>query len=267
MTETEMEWLTTHRPVELRASNGNSRSIGGYAAVFNRQSENLGGFVERVAPSFFNDSRADGWPGVIARYNHDDAFLLGATRNGTLQLSIDGIGLNYVVSLPESRDDILELVSRGDIGSSSFAFQVTQDDWGLTERNLPLRSLVSGRLMDVAPVSRPAYRDTSVGLRSLAAHKDVPVEDVIALSAQHELRKLFIRTDRPSERRGWRGRRRGRSTGALSGATAKAHIMAKAPLSGAGAKVQTMAKVSEPISGGVARVRTLAKKHPRQLAV
>lgn len=60
MTETVMEWLTTRRPVKLRASSGNSRSIGGYAAMFNRQSENLGGFVERVAPSFFNKSRADG---------------------------------------------------------------------------------------------------------------------------------------------------------------------------------------------------------------
>ena len=49
-----------------------SRTIGGYAAKFNTFSENLGGFTERIAPSFFNKSRGDGWPGVLARYNHDD---------------------------------------------------------------------------------------------------------------------------------------------------------------------------------------------------
>src|SRR6476659_2333628 len=115
---TETERLATRRPVEVRAGAGESRSVGGYAAVFGQRSENLGGYVERIADSFFNKSAADGWPGVVCRYNHDDAFLLGATRNQTLRLSIDGTGLNYVVALPESRSDILELVSRGDIGNS-----------------------------------------------------------------------------------------------------------------------------------------------------
>ena len=84
MTEKETERLSTRKPVEVRGGSGNSRLIGGLAAVFNRPSHNLGTFVERVAPSFFNKSRADGWPGVIARYNHDDNYLLGATRSGTL---------------------------------------------------------------------------------------------------------------------------------------------------------------------------------------
>jgi len=90
---------------------------------------------------------------------------------------------------------VLELVGRGDIQQSSFTFMDVEDDWtysgGVTHR-----TLLSGGILDVAPVSAvPAYEDTTVGLRSLAAHKDVPDEDVFALARQHELRKLFIRTD------------------------------------------------------------------------
>lgn len=195
--ESQRERIFTSVAVELRlaATGSASRSIGGYASVFNKPSQNLGGFIERVAPSFFNKSRADGWPDVIARYNHDDAFLLGATRNGTLQLSIDETGLNYTVELPESRSDVLELVSRGDIGKSSFAFQTHEDDWGLSEQGYPQRTLIQGRLIDVAPVSTPAYRDSTVGMRSLAKKMDAKLEEIVSLAKSDELRKLFVRTD------------------------------------------------------------------------
>jgi HK97 family phage prohead protease len=180
--------------VEVR-SGGKSRTIGGYAAVFNRPSENLGGFIERIESRFFNKSKADNWPGVVCRYNHKDDFLLGATHSGTLQLSIDGTGLDYSVDLPECRNDVLEMVTRRDIFSSSFAFQAYEDDWSLSDQGYPMRSLVSGRLIDVAPVSTPAYRDATVAKRSLAEHMHAPIEDVVKLAECDELRKLFKRTD------------------------------------------------------------------------
>jgi phage head maturation protease len=71
--------------VELRAGS-EKRTFGGYAAKFNTQSKNLGGFIERIDPGFFSKSRGDGWPDVIARYNHDDNMLLGTTGASTLRL-------------------------------------------------------------------------------------------------------------------------------------------------------------------------------------
>src|SRR5215211_7385087 len=94
--------------VELRADSG-KRNIGGYAAVFNKLSQNLGGFVEQLAPSAFNKSRGDGWPDVMARFNHEDAGLLGTTNSGTLKLKIDEFGLLYDVDPPAARSDIVEL--------------------------------------------------------------------------------------------------------------------------------------------------------------
>jgi HK97 family phage prohead protease len=195
----EPETRTTARPVVLRAT-GARRVIGGYGATFGGRSENLGGFHERVDNRAFNKSAGDGWPGAVARFNHLDEMLLGTTKARTLRLAIDQTGLFYEVDLPESRNDVLELVTRGDISSSSFAFECWDDSWGY-EDGTALRTLLSVRLLDVSPVTRAAYPDATVGLRSLARFVDAPIADVIDLSNRHELRKLFVRTDIPVETR------------------------------------------------------------------
>lgn len=199
--------------VQVRAA-GERRKIGGYAAVFNRYSDNLGGFIEKVAPPFFNKSRADGWPDVIARFNHDDNMLLGTSDNNTLGLQIDETGLLYEVDPPDARADILELVSRGDVRKSSFAFRVSQDgdDWAVNDLGNVVRTLISGTLVDVAPVTRPAYPDSTAGVRSaagkaalaavdlaaalesLARKFEADLDEVRALAVENELRRFFIKT-------------------------------------------------------------------------
>jgi len=198
VTFSELERRFTAGSVELRETGSGGRPrIGGYAAVFNKPSGDLGGFIEEVAPSAFNMSRGVGWSGVIARYNHDDNMLLGTVHGGTLELEIDRVGLGYVVEPPPTRADIVDLVRRGDVHQSSFAFRVPSDgdDWGLTEDGYPLRTLRTVQLVDVAPVNMPAYSDSTVGLRSLAERKGVPLAEVRKLAAGHELRRLFRRTD------------------------------------------------------------------------
>ncbi len=179
------------------ASDDKKPSIGGYAAKYNKQSRNLGGFVEQIDLRAFNKSRGDGWPDVMARYNHDDNMLLGTTAAGTLRLSVDEVGLFYEVDPPAARADILELVGRGDVGKSSFAFRVMGDgeEWGLNDLDIPLRTLTNVQLVDVAPVNSPAYLDTSSALRSLANRMDAPLEEIRKLAGENELRRLFKRTD------------------------------------------------------------------------
>lgn len=200
--------------VEVRAG-GAGRVIGGQAVVFHRESRNLGSFVEVVLPQFFDQTRADGWPGtgdgVVCRYQHKDEYLLGTTRAGTLRLEVNPQGLSYDVDTPLSRQDVLELVERGDISQSSFAFRVSEEEWSRNAAGYTQRSLVSGVLIDVAPVLTPAYEDTSVGLRHLADLRGIPFEDVAALAGQHRLDRLFVRTDRRT----------------MSGAQARAHVMGR----------------------------------------
>jgi HK97 family phage prohead protease len=187
----------TTMTVELRTPPGEQPRIGGYAAMFTKVSQNLGGFVEVVERSFFNKSRGDGWPDVMCRYNHDDNMLLGTTGAGTLRLGLDDTGLDYNVSPPHSRADVVELVTRGDVRKSSFAFRVPKDgeDWGLSDQGYPMRHLLTGQLVDVAPVNVPAYLDTSAALRSLAVRMEAEEEEVRNLAGANELRRFFVRTD------------------------------------------------------------------------
>jgi HK97 family phage prohead protease len=194
MSESERRY--TAGKVELRARN-EKRTIGGYAAKFEKPSQNLGGFIEVIRNTFFNKSKGDGWPDVLARYNHDDNMLLGTTGSGTLRLNLDEVGLDYEVDPPQARADVLELVERGDVHKSSFAFHVFEDDWTMSDQGFPQRSLISGQLIDVAPVNSPAYLDTSTGLRSLAQKFEADLEEVRSLAKNDELRKFFKVTTGP----------------------------------------------------------------------
>lgn len=193
MTNSEERRYTTGA-VELR-KNGASPSIEGYAALFNRESRNLDGFKEQVDPAFFNKSKGDGWPGVKARMEHDDRFILGTTNSGALKLTIDGIGLRYNVEPPEGfPQHMISLIERGDITQSSFAFRAYDDDWSLNKDGFPMRTLLSGKLIDVAPVSDPAYIDTTAGLMSLATRCHADIAEVRSMAQNNELKKLLTQS-------------------------------------------------------------------------
>ena len=193
----ETERRFTPGVIEVRTAADGQR-IGGYGAVFDVLSRNLGGFVEKVGTGAFNRSRADSWPNVVCRYNHDPNMVLGTSASGYLQLSTDGVGLDYSVLPPQSRADILELVERRDIRFSSFAFRCAAggDEWSTTDQNYPMRVLHDVELVDVAPVLDPAYPDATAGLRSLARAMDAPFEEVRSMAGTDELRRFFTRTDR-----------------------------------------------------------------------
>ena len=152
---------------EIRMSE-DGKTLIGYAAVYNRRSLDLGGFVEVIQCGAFDDllnSNID----VIARYNHDQNIVLGRRSSGTLQLYSDSKGLLYKLLMPETRADISELIRRGDVRGSSFAFSVKKEDQTWDRTQTPqVRSIsrFSG-LFDVGPVVTPAYPDTTVAMRSL----------------------------------------------------------------------------------------------------
>lgn len=194
MTERSIETRYTAGVVELRAKDGGKKA-GGYAIMWNRLSQNLGGFVERVGPDATNKSLADGVD-VLARYNHDGNLLLGRTSSGTLRLEADGTGLGYEVDLPDTTAgrDIAVLMERGDVRHSSFAMRVMEDDWSLTEQGFPLRTITDLHLVDVAPVNSPAYLDTSSGLRSLAETRGVDFDDVVKAARANALAEIVRST-------------------------------------------------------------------------
>ncbi len=155
---------------EIRVEDGESPKIRGYGAVFNSLSEDLGGFVEIIAPGAF--ARAIEKSDVRALINHDMSLILGRTSARTLVIDEDEVGLRYEIDPPETSyaKDLLVSLRRGDVTQSSFGFTVAKDEWQrpTAERPMTLRVIHEiERLYDVSPVTFPAYQGTSVSVRAV----------------------------------------------------------------------------------------------------
>ena len=152
---------------EFRMENAQyeGNTIRGYAAVYNSDSEWMGGFYEQIATGAFDDVMDND---VRAYFNHDENLLLGRVSSGTLRIGTDKRGLFYEVDLPNTTyaNDLVELMKRGDVNQSSFAFLIDQDRWeqrdGKTYRIIEKVS----RLLDVSPVAQPAYPDATSELKT-----------------------------------------------------------------------------------------------------
>lgn len=151
--------------LELReAGEGAARTLFGYAAVFGAWSEDLGGFRERLEPGAFRSATSGD---VRALWNHDPAFVLGRTTNGTLRLEEDERGLRVEIDPPTGPlyAGFLENVRRGDVTQMSFGFSVVADEKSYGPNGERQRVLKEVRLYEVSPVTFPAYAQTEVNLR------------------------------------------------------------------------------------------------------
>ena len=172
MPEAEMRKFINEVPAfEIRKATNGASVLCGYAAKYNSLSQDLGGFREIIRPGAFDECLATN-PDVSARIQHDGGMTtIGRTTNGTLRLISDEIGLWYEIDPPDTQAgrDIMELVSKGYINKSSFAFSIRNggEMWHW-ENDPPLRELLSLDLYDVAPVDGPAYESTSAEVRSTA---------------------------------------------------------------------------------------------------
>lgn len=167
---------------EIR-TNEDSRSVEGYALVFNSLSEDLGGFREQISRDAI-DIDIIGHSDIRALLNHNDSRgILARSRygKGSLTLEIDERGLKYRFDAPKTAlgDEVLEYLRRGDITSSSFAFTVDSDTWQKMEDGSYLRTINKfDRLFDVSPVFEPAYQETSVSCRSFEEFKQKEAEEL-----------------------------------------------------------------------------------------
>ncbi len=156
-----------------------SRIVRGYAAKFEKKSNNLGGeshqFFEIIQRGAFDDVLNDD---VRALFNHDANLILARSKGGegTLKLGVDDVGLWYEFDAPATRagDDLLESLARKDVDQSSFAFTISKEGQSWEERTeggvtVATRTIKKiKRLYDVSPVTYPAYEDTNSGIsRSL----------------------------------------------------------------------------------------------------
>jgi HK97 family phage prohead protease len=159
------ERRTFTHTVEIREE-GEDKFFEGHAFVIGEIAD-LGGFTEEIAKGAADEVMSDDVRGL---FNHDDDYVLGRTKSGTMQLVSDERGLRYKIKYNPNDPDhvrLKEKVNRGDVSQSSFAFSVKDDKWEVRNGKDHRTVLKLRRLIDVSLVTYPAYQNTSVAMRSL----------------------------------------------------------------------------------------------------
>lgn len=141
---------------------------------YNSRSEDLGGFVEVIAPGAFKrtlNARGD----IKAFWAHDEREILGSTAAGTMTLEDRADGLHFSIKAPTGSANRIESIERGDVQGVSFGFIIDPkgEQWNLDGPE-SVRTLKSVRLLEISPgVAFPAYPAAHAG----AARRSAPAED------------------------------------------------------------------------------------------
>jgi HK97 family phage prohead protease len=139
------------------------RIVEGYFALYESETELWEGSYEIISKGAFDSTLNKD---VRALWNHNTQYVLGRSKNGSLQLKADDKGLFGTIKLPNTQyaNDLYELVSRGDIDQASFGFNIIDEE---------LEELANGYrwrikdidLHEISVVTFPAYENTTVQAR------------------------------------------------------------------------------------------------------
>ena len=169
----EKRFLNENINIETRAKeDGTSEDIiTGYGIVFNKESRVLGAwdpFIETIDKRALEGVNLND---VVATFNHNFDSILARVDANTLKLSIDENGMKYEFKAPNTTygRDLVENLKNGNVRGSSFMFTTKKDRWTesksvneITKREI----LEIDQLIEVGPVTMPAYPDTTAAKRS-----------------------------------------------------------------------------------------------------
>lgn len=198
------------RTAEVRASDGDGLMIEGYAAVFD-QVTNIGPFQEVIDRGAFEGHLNDD---VRLLLNHDGA-PMARTTNNTLTLTTDDHGLHYRATLVDTQAsrDLYAMIKRQDISQSSFAFTIEKEE---RQSDGVRRVMKVGTILDVSPVTAPAYPTTNVVARSAVMEQvttekeqkqtkttemDLTLKDLLNLREEYMQKRQSIKDDAIKEDR------------------------------------------------------------------
>ena len=189
MEKTETRELTSN--LEIRETEDGKKTITGYAVKWEKKSHVLGYFY-KFREQFKKGAFADSLQKDDQRFlwSHDTSKVLGRTKNGTLRLEEDDIGLRFELDLPNTTlgNDAYESIKRGDVDGVSFGFKVEDDEIEEPDDDIPLRTVKKAKLLEVSVVAFPAYPDSEVSARGYD-----PIKQYESKNSFEELRtKIFI---------------------------------------------------------------------------
>lgn len=175
--------------IEIREDDEGKRMLTGYAVKWGEKSQVLGYFY-KFREQFKKGAFADSLEKDDQRFlwSHDPSKVLGRTKNRTLRLEEDDVGLRFELDLPNTTlgNDTYESIKRGDVDGVSFGFKMEDHEIEEPDDDLPLRTVKKARLLEVSAVAFPAYPDSEVSARGYDPLKEYITE------RENLKRKIYI---------------------------------------------------------------------------
>lgn len=173
---------------------GNEYIVEGYASTFDEYelfNDGIDSYCERIEPTAFDECD---FSDVVFRIDHDGR-VYARTRNGSVELSVDGHGLYNRVDLSRSASaqGVYEDIACGNYDRMSFAFTVKDDAIEHDrEAGKYLRVIKRvGKLFDISPVSFPANPNTEIGISARSAFDGFIEAEKELEKAKAEKRRLL----------------------------------------------------------------------------
>ncbi|MDM5439854.1 HK97 family phage prohead protease [Bacillus hominis] len=189
MDKTETREIVTQK-IEIREDDNGNRTLTGYAVKWEKKSLVMG-YYRKFREQFKNGAFTESLQNDDQRFlwSHDTSKVLGRTKNNTLRLSEDAVGLRFELDLPNTTlgNDTYESIKRGDVDGVSFGFSMITQDIEEPDDDLMLRTVTKAKLLEVSAVAFPAYPDSEVSARGYD-----PYKRFVENREQDELRKRLI---------------------------------------------------------------------------
>lgn len=163
--------------------------VEGYAIVFDSPATWFG-FTETISRDALKECDMSDVP---LKYNHEDSHLiLARTRNKSLQLEVDDVGLKICAELIDTSAnvDIYKSIKAGLLDKMSFEFTIPEDGevWDLNTNTRTITKI--DRLWDVSVVDTPFYDSSSIYARALSS-LDNEKKKLDNLKEQKEKRQII----------------------------------------------------------------------------
>lgn len=152
--------------IKTREKEEEGKTIEGYFAVFDEETNLFDEVYEKIDRNAFNNSLDKD---VRALINHESSRVLGRTKSKTLELKADERGLYGKIKINENDQDAMNLyerVKRGDVDQCSFGFFINSEEREARSDGSQLYTLTDVDLFEVSVCTFPAYEATGVQARA-----------------------------------------------------------------------------------------------------
>ena len=175
-----------------------SRTIEGYGAVFDEESvvlndiEGLPPYIEIIEKGAVTEELLREMDIKMTLFHNREKILARwAKGEGTLNLSVDEIGVHYEFEAPQTvdGDTAIELVKRGDLNGSSFMFWIGKGDFTREKGKDGIyrhRIKRIRRIDDMTIAADPAYKATTVATREALDNIEKPEEKKAFVSERYK---------------------------------------------------------------------------------